>query len=77
MGIMGGFTFIIIGLDAEVVSCIVASAVGLLVALAIGRFPPGDAVCVAFSMLGAAEQPASKAANRTTIDKYLIDHLQG
>jgi hypothetical protein len=76
MGIIGGLTFIILGLDTEVVSCIVASAVGIMVGLTITRFPVGDAVCVIFSMLDAAEQPASKAANRTTVNKYLMDHLQ-
>jgi hypothetical protein len=76
MGIIGGLTFIIIGLDAEVAFCIVASAIGIVVALAIGRFPPGDAVCVTFSMLDAAEQPASIAANMTTVNKCLMDHLQ-
>jgi hypothetical protein len=76
MGIIGGLTFITLGLDTGVASCTVASAVGLVVALTITRFPVGDAVCVIFSMLGAVEQPASKAANRTTVNKYLMDHLQ-
>jgi hypothetical protein len=76
MGIMGGLTFINIGLDSDVAFFIVASKVGPLVAVTISGFPPVDVSWVAFSMVDAAEQPISKVAKRTIVNQYLIYHLQ-
>jgi hypothetical protein len=67
MGIFGGFTFITIGLEPGIAVCIVASTVAPAVTVTKSGFPPGDVSWVAFSILDAAEQPASKVANRTTV----------
>jgi hypothetical protein len=62
----------IFGLEIDVAICLDASAVGFIVELTIPGFPTGGAMCVAVSILDAAEQPDSMVATRKMVNRYLI-----